>query len=909
MNFGIKAKKAIKKVAAMSIGAAMIGSTLFGAAAADLTSYPNPFIENGMWNTVIVVGADAAASDVAGAIDISATLSQQATTAYTTSTTTTTVEGGISLATGDNKIYLGNELGDAGFTTITEDDFPNLLADGTFMDDAGNEFEYSQQISIGSTTYAEFTFSTSGNTLDDPALIIDLGTNPATPVYDLIVDFDEPTNLSGSFARGQELTLFGETFTVGSSSTATVLQLLGGATDVDLDWGETKTVTFLGEDYEITLVGVQNTNPDTATLRINGDTKTITQGTTKKIGGVDVYAYTVNYYGLDAYPGDAIITLGADEIWLESGDEIAIGSKKEDIDNTLVTITGADNEEVSQIKISVSAQDNDYDHLGIGEFYTDPIFGTIKVTFADVVNGPDITVGTGIDANTDRRAIEISPADKNTLQMKLTDANGNSKTFEWAYDSNPTAAGDPVLADSDGETFAIYEGAVLDEEGGDSNGAVYTVLNSNGEYSGFIKIDKLDDDDCDEMDLDIEEVLTGTTIVSWDNQDLNPGTKDFTFRGKTYTVTCVGDDSGITIVDQTATKTNVYPFIQLYSGYDQRIAFIDDIPGIINATSDMGDDNTTDISYGTLIFPTGEVAVVYDDNEANETTAIRVAGTALVLGGEKNITIGTHDYRFDCGASATYVECSVSPITSAATSTAGILIVEAADQTNADAKETIYFLTDDTAGTSSDDITILAPVFSSANAITGLALDDNDLTAYVDSFGTYVLRDVSGDQDADTLITVPQRQMYASVYVSSEDAETTTTSSTAGVTIQSVSGVDVARLDTEVTDKTAKPMILVGGPCVNDLVAELAADGDFRYGCVDWPGSNFGIIEYAENAFGGSKAAIVLAGTTAADTRRACKVLKDFGDYNLAGTSMKVTGTSTTPVVEPYVETTEETTE
>ena len=133
-----------------------------------------------------------------------------------------------------------------------------------------------------------------------------------------------------------------------------------------------------------------------------------------------------------------------------------------------------------------------------------------------------------------------------------------------------------------------------------------------------------------------------------------------------------------------------------------------------------------------------------------------------------------------------------------------------------------------------------------------------------------------------------------------------TETSTAGVTIHSVSGVDVAKLDTEVTDKTAKPMILVGGPCVNDLVAELAADGKFRYGCADWPGSNFGIIETADNAFGGTNMAVVVAGTRAEDTRRACKVLKDFADYTLTGDSMKVTGTSTTPVVEPYVEETGE---
>src|SRR3989338_8863572 len=80
-GFVLKAKGALRKIAAVSSTAAMMGATMFGAAAAaDLAEYPSPFIKNGQWVGLIVVGADAAPSDIIGATDIAVTLAQSATT-------------------------------------------------------------------------------------------------------------------------------------------------------------------------------------------------------------------------------------------------------------------------------------------------------------------------------------------------------------------------------------------------------------------------------------------------------------------------------------------------------------------------------------------------------------------------------------------------------------------------------------------------------------------------------------------------------------------------------------------------------------------------------------------------------------------------------------------------------------
>ena len=67
--------KAIKKILALGTGATMLGATLMGAVAqADLANYPAPFIADGKFNGIIVVGDAANAADVLGSVDIATSL-------------------------------------------------------------------------------------------------------------------------------------------------------------------------------------------------------------------------------------------------------------------------------------------------------------------------------------------------------------------------------------------------------------------------------------------------------------------------------------------------------------------------------------------------------------------------------------------------------------------------------------------------------------------------------------------------------------------------------------------------------------------------------------------------------------------------------------------------------------------
>jgi S-layer protein (TIGR01564 family) len=94
-------------------------------------------------------------------------------------------------------------------------------------------------------------------------------------------------------------------------------------------------------------------------------------------------------------------------------------------------------------------------------------------------------------------------------------------------------------------------------------------------------------------------------------------------------------------------------------------------------------------------------------------------------------------------------------------------------------------------------------------------------------------------------------------------------------------------------------MVLVGGPCINSLVAQLAADGDFPYTCETWPGRDFGRVQVIADAFATGKTALVIAGTTAAETDLAARVVQTgFNGATAAqkaSAALEITGSVSSP--------------
>src|SRR3989344_5136838 len=144
-----KIKRIIKKIGAVSTGAAFLGASLMGAMAADLSSYPSPFVMNKAANDAVIIhsgnGMDSAAAGY-----ILQGLSGAITATSTSGTSVTSVEGGYKLEYSGDRFNLGEDAYNVD-NKLTKTQLPVLLAKASFNDDEGTnqaETEYTQELQL-----------------------------------------------------------------------------------------------------------------------------------------------------------------------------------------------------------------------------------------------------------------------------------------------------------------------------------------------------------------------------------------------------------------------------------------------------------------------------------------------------------------------------------------------------------------------------------------------------------------------------------------------------------------------------------------------------------------------------------------------------------------------------------------
>ncbi|MEM5804819.1 MAG: S-layer protein [Candidatus Aenigmatarchaeota archaeon] len=142
-------------------------------------------------------------------------------------------------------------------------------------------------------------------------------------------------------------------------------------------------------------------------------------------------------------------------------------------------------------------------------------------------------------------------------------------------------------------------------------------------------------------------------------------------------------------------------------------------------------------------------------------------------------------------------------------------------------------------------------------------------------------------------IDVPSEQVKGTITVGPVGATATTGGTTYKEAIPITSSV--AKLDTEVS-KTAKDLILVGGPCANSLVEELATAGKFPYSCKTWPTEKFAVVAVVKDAFTTGKTAVVIAGTTRTETRMGTDAVQQGLLAGKTDTKVKITSLTSTGI-------------
>ena len=278
-------KKAIKKVVALGAGLTMIGATIMGATALDLSDYPQPFVQNGLFSGKIVVGTNAKTADVLGAIDIAAKLQGDAKAPVEVgSSTSSVVTGGVAIQDANDMFTWGDNLASFNNNKYDEGDFPDLLAEGKVVDKKGTnkaeEWDYEQYIEFG--TYA-LGFDRSGfdSDYDDPIVALDFsGASSTAPLMRFIVALKGSDKIDAvDLDDSETIEMFGKVYTWDASNTATgELTLWASQSTTYVEMGTPQTIEVDGVEYEVEVLGGNSdSTPANATRNVADIFKRISQ--------------------------------------------------------------------------------------------------------------------------------------------------------------------------------------------------------------------------------------------------------------------------------------------------------------------------------------------------------------------------------------------------------------------------------------------------------------------------------------------------------------------------------------------------------------------------------------------------------------------------------------------------------
>lgn len=836
--------KIFKKALTIAGSALMVGSTIGLAAAA---AYPAPFVENGAASVAIVYGSDAAASDKAGATTIQADLASEL--ASQAGSGAVTVSGdAVSLNSGSTKVWLNSSLNSA-LTTLTKSNLPDVLGDYTF---SGNvDSKLTSTITIGSAD--KVTFAKQPSSSDDPVVGISLNTNKASPLYNATITMPA-INFTHADSEGETIKLFGRDFVVSTATTNSSLVLFSSAEETTLSLGgsapnPSTTVNIDGTTYEVELVTGTST---TATIAVNGDSKEVNEGSSKKIGGIDIAVKSVTEStAIDTIT--ATLLIGSNKITFNDGSQVLTGSGDDPVDGTWVTFAaGVGAEALTSLDVAVYAPDSSNDAILEGQSFEDPVFGSFAVSFTGLSESLD---------SANRDTIKVDKSGDKGLTLTMTDSDSNTKTFDFVYNISTG----PVLGDSNTYRVAVREYANLSENN-------YTVM-GNEDYGHLLQVTRIYNytgSDYSKDDVAFKDIISGDP---YNAEPTSEGTARLTIDGRQYTVTYGGSgDTGTIVVkyptsDSTSTGTVMFPTIKTKNG--ALVALYEP------QTFDISDIGTTgtETASRTLKFPDGDgytsfTAVGVQANSSAtawnwtiDSTVIETGIPSTAITGDQSLTVGELTYSIN--RSATINQTSVylnNPSTGVQITTPALIVFE--NKNDSSNYNVIVLDTEsNSAGSSTDPLGVNDVYFTSA-AFAETLQSDSDVVENLDLYGTLVTEDSNTASQKVVTISYPEDQVYADVYFSAADAVIGGSSELG----------DVTYMDSESSAYAGKNLVVVGGSAINSVAAELL--GGALRGDAFEDATGVGAGEFLIQSFSRSgKTALLVAGYNAADTTKAVTAL------------------------------------
>jgi hypothetical protein len=873
----MKAIQAVKKMVALGMGITMVGATIFGASAVQLSDWPAPFVVNGTpaSNLAVVVGDAADAIDVVGMGDIIGGLQAAAVVKTTLAAggggKGVVVEGdAVEIGSTSDLLELNEPIGNVR-ETLTEVDL-DMLKGGQIVTDKGST-EYNQYLRFltnnqsavpasGAVVFARderdrvghYLHWAEGNRSFEWELEFEEGLESKTRGNDLKDLEDEDIIM-----LGQPFVVVDTDLVNGTGGGDLTIDFMGGAISAILGENDKETYVVDGKEYEVEVLVISETSNDgegSVKFRINGEitdeladgeTDVLADGT--QIGirdilatGKDIQKSIVQFY-IGAYKVSMRDTNTSDSAFINGGTDV----NEEKIEDSWTMIRGAFTQGGFNTANSAAPTENSVFEISNIKYRLD-----VDAVLGDAYIPP----GSGLREQLDEPEGMLTPfwdiryeglMDTGVTIVRI-DAAGNSK-YDLEFTNQEGIFYDVPLATNENSNFRFGKDSgglwVVESGAPVINKHDYFVVSNcyvgsapaaqdNTCFSHVLRYDSIDTTN---RQLSFTDLGTGTREVIY---DANSGDGDLVVGGVTYKVNVA---LPATVTSKIKADLNGDG---TFADMNRSIAVGIQGEGIItwvNGTACEAGNVVNTSAYTNTTYVCSEVAY-------NSTTVINLSGAFTM-----NLT--TLSKEFDEAAQDENILWDIYQ-----KATAGRIGLQ---NLRVNQNGALFF----------------GP----------FGLEENeDLFQAMSGYGVFLelFQPSTVDKSEDLTVEYPLSQRGARVFVTGGLVSTTTVEGGMSEKVQPLP-VGVSKLASEVADITQYNAIVVGGPCANPISAQLMGNPE---PC--WESIAKGVAKVYEHANG--NVALLAAGRTGQDTRRVARALATGQIASVQSKEAEISGTTMTDI-------------
>ena len=381
-------KRTIRKIAPLAAGVLMLGASAGLGAAADLSEFPQPFVDaSGVSDVAIIIGDDAATIDTIAAGSI-----QSGLVVPLGAGTVTTVSGGdskeipMNYSLNDGNQAWGTPLDDSEIATLQDTEIDIQIGDVSDDYSIHEEIQFTGSVSIETGLTAQ---SPDEDFKDRVFLEIS-----AKDAVKYVYKFDS-TLVTGNFISNATtdepiiLNILGKTLEISSAKATQLTAVVGDK--FTLAEGETREV----EGFDLTLVTVGSDG--SIRVDVGGATKIVKSGITLRVGGIRVKNDATIYTTAEGGINQATIVAGEDTVKTYKNNDKYIGASSSDTCDTEVDETSAPecwvwelgglNTATPTINVSYDGLRDEHDEVQyIGEAFSLP-GGFVTITLTSLTEG------------------------------------------------------------------------------------------------------------------------------------------------------------------------------------------------------------------------------------------------------------------------------------------------------------------------------------------------------------------------------------------------------------------------------------------------------------------------------------------------------------------------------------------